>query len=56
MYKRALDVGVKIQLASKVVEYNPATPSIKVEDGLTYEADLVVAADGEFRDSDGMDT
>ncbi|KAF9887004.1 hypothetical protein FE257_010620 [Aspergillus nanangensis] len=46
MYKRALDVGVTIKLAAKIIDYNPQRPSIHLEDGSSYEADLVVAADG----------
>ncbi|KAL4896202.1 hypothetical protein BDV59DRAFT_210798 [Aspergillus ambiguus] len=46
MHKRAIDAGVKVKLASRVVDYNPRTPSIKLADGSIYKADLIVAADG----------
>lgn len=46
LHQRALDQGVTIKLASRVVEYNPQRPSITLEDGSSALADLIVAADG----------
>ncbi|KAJ6000802.1 hypothetical protein N7481_001211 [Penicillium waksmanii] len=46
LHRRALDLGVRIKLASRVTEYNTQGPSIFLEDGTTVSADLIVAADG----------
>jgi salicylate hydroxylase len=46
LYRRALDVGVKIKLASRVIDYDTQGPSIVLEDGVVVSAHLVVAADG----------
>ncbi|KAH7393696.1 hypothetical protein BKA64DRAFT_676771 [Cadophora sp. MPI-SDFR-AT-0126] len=46
MHKLAVDLGVKIEVASKVVSYDPKTASVEVENGRRYSGDLVVAADG----------
>ncbi|RHZ43502.1 putative salicylate hydroxylase [Aspergillus thermomutatus] len=46
LYRRALDLGVTVKLACRVVDYNPQVPRIKLEDGQSFEADLIVAADG----------
>lgn len=48
LHQRALDLGVKVQLASRVTEYNPHGPSIHFENGTAVSADLIVAADGSF--------
>jgi salicylate hydroxylase len=47
-YKRALDLGVRVKLASRVVDYDPQVPRITLEDGQSFEADLIVAADGQL--------
>lgn len=46
LHKRALDLGVTVKVASRVVGYNIEGPSIVLGDGETVSADLVVAADG----------
>ncbi|CAI7564177.1 unnamed protein product [Penicillium glandicola] len=46
LHKRALDAGVTVKVASRVVGYNVEGPSIALENGETASADLVVAADG----------
>ena len=46
MYRRVLDLGIKVNLGSRVVDYNPQTPSINLGNGSTIKADLIVAADG----------
>lgn len=48
LYRRALDLGVRVKLASRVVDYNPQVPRITLEDGQSFEADLIVAADGQL--------
>ncbi|KAJ5151590.1 hypothetical protein N7492_009885 [Penicillium capsulatum] len=45
MHSLAIDLGVTVQLASKVASYDVHTPSITLADGSTILADLVVAAD-----------
>ncbi|RFU34075.1 hypothetical protein B7463_g2329, partial [Scytalidium lignicola] len=46
LYQRALELGVEVKLASKVEEYNPDVPSVKLGNGDEFTADLIVAADG----------
>ncbi|KAJ5402817.1 uncharacterized protein N7487_008713 [Penicillium crustosum] len=46
LHKRALDLGVTVKVASRVVGYNIEGPSIVLGNGETVSADLVVAADG----------
>lgn len=46
LHKRALDLGVTVKVASRVVGYNVKGPSIVLVNGETAFADLVVAADG----------
>ncbi|OQE08477.1 hypothetical protein PENVUL_c009G05272 [Penicillium vulpinum] len=46
LHKRALDLGVTVKVASRVVGYNIQGPSIVLGNGETVSADLVVAADG----------
>lgn len=48
LHERALDLGVKVKLASRVLEYEPEEPSIVIENGSKVSADLIVAADGSF--------
>jgi salicylate hydroxylase len=48
LYRRALDVGVKIKFASRVVGYDTEVPRIELETGMSVPADLVVAADGMY--------
>jgi salicylate hydroxylase len=45
-------LGVNIIVNSRVTTYNPDAPSITVEDGQIHQADLIVAADGEFKRGD----
>ncbi|KAL4737928.1 hypothetical protein BDV11DRAFT_216380 [Aspergillus similis] len=44
--QRALDVGVKIELGARVVNYDPLQGTITLANGMMHSADLVVAADG----------
>lgn len=46
LHRLALDLGVTVKVNSKVAEYDPAQPSLRLESGETYTADLIVAADG----------
>lgn len=46
LHKRALEVGVIVKVASRVVEYNVEERSITLENGESASADLIVAADG----------
>lgn len=46
LHSLAVDLGVTVKLASKVFAYDVDAPSITLEDGSTFAADLVVAADG----------
>lgn len=46
LHKRALDLGVTVKVASRVVGYNIEGPSIVLGNGDIVSADLVVSADG----------
>lgn len=46
LHECAVDLGVKVQVNSKVVSYDLNAPSVVLEDGRTIYGDLVVAADG----------
>ncbi|KAF1983592.1 FAD/NAD(P)-binding domain-containing protein [Aulographum hederae CBS 113979] len=46
MHKRALEVGVEIEVDSKIVDYDFDRPSLTLENGSVHAADLIVAADG----------
>ncbi|KAJ5618514.1 hypothetical protein N7528_006625 [Penicillium herquei] len=46
MKDMASALGVKIEMASKVVSYDTAAPTLTLEDGTVIQADLIVAADG----------
>jgi salicylate hydroxylase len=46
LYRRALDLGVHVRVASRVEEYCTEAPSVKLGTGEVFCADLIVAADG----------
>ena len=46
MHRLALDLGVEVKIASKVEHYEPEVGRIVLENGATYDADLIVASDG----------
>ena len=46
LYQLALQLGVDVQIRSKVVAYDPEIPSITTEHGQTFTADLIVCSDG----------
>lgn len=48
MHALAVDLGVIVNLSSKVISYDVHGPSISLENGPTMSADLIVAADGIF--------
>jgi salicylate hydroxylase len=48
LHKLAVDLGVEILVDSKVTEYDADAPSVALEDGRIYSADLIVGADGQF--------
>lgn len=47
LYQLALKLGVEVVINAKVIDYDAEAPSITVESGKSYTADLVVASDGE---------
>lgn len=46
MYRLALKLGVNIKINAKVLEFDEDAPSITLENGESYSADLVIASDG----------
>ncbi|KAH7067270.1 hypothetical protein BKA63DRAFT_570580 [Paraphoma chrysanthemicola] len=46
LLKRALQLGVKVDLGCRVVQYSESIGSVLLADGATVSGDLVVAADG----------
>jgi salicylate hydroxylase len=46
LHRRALDLGVTVKVASRIVGYDIEGPSIVLANGETASADLIVAADG----------
>lgn len=48
LYRRALEIGVDVKIASKVEKYDLECPSVELANGVVMDADLIVAADGEF--------
>ena len=46
MHQRALELGVAIQLNSRVVEYREQMGSVELANGSIVQGDLVVAVDG----------
>lgn len=51
LLKRALQLGVKVDLGCRVVQYREALGSVQLADGSMVSGDLVVAADGKLRNS-----
>lgn len=46
LHKLAMELGVKVELASTVIDYDLDAPSITLEDGSVHHGDLVIGADG----------
>jgi salicylate hydroxylase len=46
LYRRALELGVQVKVASRVEKYDMEAPSVQLVNGDTLQADLIVAADG----------
>ncbi len=49
MYQLALKLDVNVRINSKVVAYDEDAPSITIENGQTFSADLVISSDGLFK-------
>ena len=49
LHKRALQLGVAVELDRTVVEYNEQSGSVVLANGSIVQGDLVVAADGMMR-------
>jgi len=47
LYKRALQLGVRVRIASRVEKYDSEAPSIQLASGEVIKSDLIIAADGE---------
>ena len=48
LYRRALELGVGVKVASRVTKYNLDEPSVSLADGSVLHAELIVGADGNF--------
>ena len=48
LHKLAVDLGVEVLVGSRVTGYDADAPSVALEDGTIYSADLIVGADGQF--------
>lgn len=46
LHERALDLGVSVKLAARVVKYDSQAGNITLADGTSVSADLIIAADG----------
>lgn len=46
LHKRAIDLGVRLRLSSKVTGYDADAATVVLEDGTVLHADLIIAADG----------
>lgn len=49
LHQRALQLGVVVDLDSRVVRYNEEQGSIVLADGSIFKGDLVIAADGKIK-------
>jgi len=49
LHQLALKLGVEVKVASKVNLYDSENGTVKTQDGKTYSGDLVIAADGQFK-------
>ena len=47
LYRKALELGVHVRLASRVEKYDLDAPSVELSNAEVVTADLIVAADGE---------
>lgn len=48
MYRLAQSLGVVVLLDSRVQTYDPETPSLTLDNGIVYTADLIIGADGKI--------
>ncbi|KAM3070208.1 hypothetical protein ACMFMG_003753 [Clarireedia jacksonii] len=46
LYRRAMELGVQVKVASRVEKYDLEAPSVELASGDTLQADLIIAADG----------
>ena len=46
MRRLAVELGVEIRTASKVKSYDAEAPSLTLQDGASFNGDLIIAADG----------
>lgn len=46
LYDLAVDSGVTIQFDAQVVDIDPNTPSVRLRNGETLRADVLIGADG----------
>lgn len=51
LYARAKELGVVVALGSRVARYDERGGSVELEDGSVIRGDLVVAVDGESRET-----
>ena len=49
LYRRALELGVEVKVASRVEKYDMEAPSVELTNSDTLQADLVIAADGQLQ-------
>lgn len=48
LHKLAMELGVKVELGSTVVDYDLDTPSLTLENGSVRHGDLIIGADGKI--------
>lgn len=46
LFERAQELGVKIHVATRVVDLNPQTGEVVLANGRTIASDLIICADG----------
>ncbi|SLM37660.1 salicylate hydroxylase [Lasallia pustulata] len=46
MRRLAVELGVEIRTACRVMSYDTETPSLTLQDGISFTGDLIIAADG----------
>jgi 2-polyprenyl-6-methoxyphenol hydroxylase-like FAD-dependent oxidoreductase len=46
LYSAAIDIGVEVRLASRIVHIDESIPTVSLANGEKIEGDLLVGADG----------